>query len=143
MTNPLMTATTMPVHPNSAKEIRNASLYVAERARDADDARELLSALGLLGSVSIPQACIRRYAAGDRVIDIAADYGIDTATVTRYARLAGIGPRQRAQAACGTNGGYHRHRDHHEPACDPCKAAHSAAEAKRKARATARNHSAA
>lgn len=39
-----------------------------------------------------------------------------------------------AFAACGTDAGYHAHRRQDEPACDPCKAAHTAAEATRQQR---------
>ena len=34
-------------------------------------------------------------------------------------------PYRKPPAPCGTDGGYRRHRDNGEDACDPCKAAHA------------------
>lgn len=50
-------------------------------------------------------------------------------------KLNGI--ERRGWAACGTDGGYYRHRRTlKEPACTDCKAAHRVAEAARQARRT-------
>lgn len=43
-----------------------------------------------------------------------------------------------AFAACGTDSGYHAHRARREPACDPCKAAHTDGESIRQRRSRVR-----
>nr|DAL14449.1 MAG TPA_asm: helix-turn-helix domain protein [Caudoviricetes sp.] len=61
-----------------------------------------------------------RYRSGDKVKDIAADYGVTAAAVSYH-----CGDLDRPEEH-GTPRGYRRHQQRHEPGCGPCKTAWNA-----------------
>ena len=61
-----------------------------------------------------------RYRAGDKVKDIAADYGVTAAAVSYH--CAGLDRPEEH----GTARGYRRHQQRREPGCAPCKTAWNA-----------------
>lgn len=64
-----------------------------------------------------------RKAAGEIVLDLAAEYGVSESAIYRAVKRHAP-DAARHHAPCGTYAAYMRHQRHNEPACDPCRDAY-------------------